>query len=84
MLKKLYKSIYIFLIVLGVISLTVNVIIAVHDSSKYRELPNLIRAILFDCDAYLVGSGALWYIEGGKQPKDLDVILKKRRGWYGI
>ena len=43
---------------------------------KYRELPELLRAILFDCDAYLVGSGALWYIDASaKMPKDLDVIV---------
>ena len=43
---------------------------------RHRELPDLIRAILFDCDAFLVGSGALWYIDmDAERPKDLDVIV---------
>lgn len=42
----------------------------------YGLLPQQVRTILIDCNAWVVGSGALWVLgEKPDKPRDLDIVV---------
>ena len=49
-------------------------------NTKYRNLPKEVMSWLLLEGAWLVGSGAAWYVgDSAKQPKDYDVLISPER-----
>lgn len=47
-----------------------------NTAAWYGQLPIPIRTVLLDCQAWVVGSGALWVLgERNDRPRDLDIVV---------
>ena len=46
---------------------------------SYRNLPRQVLTLLLQTDSWMVGSATKWYLEGGEEPKDIDIIVAPSR-----